>query len=141
MRWRFWEPDPAIAKLAAEFREAKDETVAALRRLAEAYEWFAVQTDRHDRQTVADAARYAELLTKYHQLKLQGFTPEPVASKPEKPSRDPVMEAVSRACAGKGELVLQSALRQVKIDREAKLSDEEIILRIQRGNRPADEFQ
>lgn len=83
------------------------------------------------------AARYDDLLAKYHMLKLQGATaPEPQRAVESAP-RDPVMEAVNVACAGKDAKVRAAMLTQVKRDRTAKMPDAEIILRIQRGSRPA----
>lgn len=82
--------------------------------------------------------RYDDLFARYHMLKLQGATiPEP-ARTAQAPKVDPVLVAINAACARHPEL-RPAMLRQVAIDRAADLTDERIILRIQRGNRPADE--
>lgn len=94
-----------------------------------------------ERAMVASEARYAELLTRYHALKLQGFAapaPEPVP--PPVTTPDPVLTAVNQASAGKDPRVRSAMLAQVAIDRKAELDDERIILRIQRGNRPGEEL-
>jgi hypothetical protein len=89
----------------------------------------------------ASDERYADLLSKYHQLKVQGFSapaPQPVI--PTRPPVDPVVSAVNAACAGKDAAVRQAALKQIAIDRMAALSDDVIIARIRRGNRPMDDM-
>lgn len=92
-------------------------------------------------ERVSTEARYAELLSKYHSLKLQGFTETPPpAAAPVTPPVDPVMQAVNAASAGKDAKVRRAMLRQVGIDRKADLPDEEIIRRIQLGNRVEQEF-
>lgn len=82
----------------------------------------------------------ADLLGKYHQLKLQGFASPGPVQPIDPPAVDPVMQAVNSATAGRDAKVRAMALRQVATDRQAELSDEEIIMRIQRGNRVEEEF-
>ncbi len=94
---------------------------------------------RHEKDIVRAESRYADLMVSYRMLRLQGFTPppaEPVASPAEKP--DPVLAAVNAAAKDAKTRTLM--LRQVEIDRNADLTDVEIIQRIQRGNRPAEEI-
>lgn len=94
-----------------------------------------------ERDLVASEARYSELMTRFVQLTLQGFTaPAPIPTMPVV-TLDPVQEAVNAACAGKDPKVRAQMLRQIAIDRDAKLAPEDIILRIQRGNRPAEDVQ
>lgn len=87
--------------------------------------------------------RYDDLLARYHMLKLQGFGAESIPANPtqNRIPIDPVMLAVNEACAGKDVKVRKAMLAQVKRDREAtKLTDEQIIARIHRGSRPADDL-
>lgn len=82
---------------------------------------------------------YDDLLARYHALKLQGATtPEPERTIPAKPI-DPVLSAINDASAGKDAKVRVGMIRQAAVDKEAGLKPEDIILRIQRGNRPAEE--
>lgn len=86
--------------------------------------------------------RYKDLLSKYHQLTLQGYAlPTAGPTPPARPLPDPVMQAVNAACGGKDVAVRQAALKQVAIDRVARLTDDQIIARIRRGNRPMDDMQ
>lgn len=91
-----------------------------------------------EREAIRSEARYADLMVSYRMLRLQGFTPapaEPVARPEEKP--DPVMAAIN--AVARDAKTRAAAIRQVEIDRAAKLTDVEIIQRIHRGNRPAEE--
>lgn len=85
--------------------------------------------------------RYDDLLARYHMLKLQGFAepaPERVIARP---TIDPIMQAINAASAGKDHRVRAAMLAQVETDRADKMSDEAIIARIQRGNRPMEEVE
>lgn len=94
--------------------------------------------DALDRQIGRICEERDAMALRYHALKLQG------ASEPEPPRVvertvvDPVIAAVNIACVGK-EQARKGMLVQVARDREAELSDQDIILRIQRGNRPQEE--
>lgn len=83
--------------------------------------------------------RYADLLGKYHELKLAGAKPKEPEPVIERTPIDPVTEAVNAASAGMDGKVRVAMLRQVAVDRNAGLSTMDIIARIQRGNRPAEE--
>ncbi len=131
--------DPLIfLREIAEARQAKAEAELAMwRGRAES---SAAQVLVHQEHASATGKRYDDLLARYHMLKLQGFaepTPQPTITTP---TVDPVTQAVNAACAGKDSKVRGAMLNQVALFRVAKLSDDEIIARIQRGNRPADEI-
>jgi hypothetical protein len=91
------------------------------------------------------AARYDELLTKYHQLKLQGYTaPEPRSAVPLPPAidmRSDISRAIDEIPASRDSRNRKAMLDQVDADRAAGVSDAEIVLRIRRGNRPAEELE
>ncbi len=110
----------------------------------EAQRLFCARADmaerRLEREMVSSQAMYAELLTRYHQLKLNGFVEHKEPVLPLTEPVDPVMQAVNEACAGKGIAVRKAMLLQVRHDRAAELNDEAIIMRIRRGNRVEDEF-
>lgn len=134
------------ARLSEDLRKAvresewfKTQVTAANDRLYEAGAASRAESDRHERDMVRSEARYAELMASYRMLKLQGAH-EPVAipTLPE-PKVDPVMAAVNAKAPDAK--TRASMLRQVERDRKAELSDEEIIMRINRGNRPAEEVQ
>lgn len=111
----------------ARLDEKMRESIATMRQM----EW----TDalHHER------AQYAALLARYHALKLQGAaTPEPERVIPAKPI-DLVLSAINDASAGKDAKVRVGMIRQAAVDKEAGLKETDIILRIQRGNRPAEE--
>lgn len=83
--------------------------------------------------------RFADLLARYHQLKLQGFTAPPAEPTATAPSPiDPIVMALNEASKGNPHL-RAAGMRQAAFDKAAGLSVEEIISRIQRGNRPAEE--
>lgn len=91
---------------------------------------------RHERDVVRSEARYADMASRYHMLKLQGATlpPVPVSVQVE---QDPVTAAVNAACIGNRALRAQM-LRQVERDRAAGFKDLEIVTRIQQGT-PAED--
>lgn len=93
---------------------------------------------RAERETVASEARYSELMVAYKQLKLQGFTQPTPELVREVPKADPVMQAVNQACRGDAR-VRSAMLQQVMRDREEDVPEIEIIERIHRGSRPAEE--
>lgn len=79
-------------------------------------------------------AQHADLLARYHMLRLQGHVaPEPPSpAPPPAPERDPVQTAILEAAGGdarKYTLMLRQAAR----DRDAGLDDEEIIQAIHHG--------
>ena len=152
MTWRW--PWVLRSEAAARFREESSradaadseaaqlrESVAALRRHADTVDAVLKETEaRHEREMVRAETRYADLMASYRTLRLQGHveaTPVPTV---EPPKIDPVIQAVNAASAGLDGRVRAAMLRQVAIDRKADLSDEAIIDRIRRGNRPAEEF-
>lgn len=95
---------------------------------------------RADRDLVASEARYAELMVAYKQLRLQGFA-QPTVETPREAQRfDPVMQAVNQACQGKDVRVRAAMIAQVALDRKAEMPELEIIQRIERGARPAEEM-
>lgn len=101
----------------------------------ESSRWFNHYEDLLERER----AERADLLARYHALKLNGAsTPEPTPAIPVKPV-DPVLSAINDASAGKDAKVRVGMTRQAAVDKEAGLKPEDIILRIQRGNRPAEE--
>lgn len=89
------------------------------------------------REQLAQAAlAYKELLTKYHQLKLQGATlVEPVVHH-QRSTIDSVEQAIQAACIGRPELI-PIMRRQAMREKNAGLPEREITLRIQHGVRPA----
>lgn len=116
--------------------EIADSTVRAFQDLQSAWRR---DGERHEQEMVRAETRYADLMVSYRMLRLQGFTPapaEPVAREVEKP--DPVLAAIN--AVARDSKTRAAAIRQVEIDRAAKLTDVEIIQRIQRGNRPAEEI-
>lgn len=82
---------------------------------------------------------YTALLDKYHMLRIQGHGP---TAPPEPPKPAPVVDRVMNAVNGmpwaKDGKARAAALRQITKDRKAGLTDDAIILRVQRGTRPAD---
>ena len=93
----------------------------------------------HEKQMVASETRYADLMASYRLLILNGAKPkpaEPTSTPIEKP--DPVQAAINaRAPAAKTRKLMEA---QVRLDRSMDLTDPEIIARIERGNRPAEDF-
>lgn len=83
-------------------------------------------------------AKHEALLARYHMLRLQGCAPvEP--HPPSLPvSTDPVMAAIDRHA--KDGRTRGAMLKQAKLDELRGLTPDEIVARIERGNRPADEY-
>lgn len=131
--------DPLIfLKEIAEARQAKAEAELSMwRGRAES---SAAQVLVHQEHASAIGKRYDDLLARYHMLKLQGFAepaPQPVPF--PRQAIDPITAAVNTASAGKDPEIRAAMMMQVGRDRNAGLKDDEIIRRIQRGNRPAEE--
>lgn len=94
---------------------------------------------RHEREMLASEARYAELMASYRLLRLQGAQIEP--PKPtmgEAPAPDPVLAAVNAKAPDIR--TRATMLEQVAKDRAGGVPDPEIILRINRGSRPAEDL-
>lgn len=140
MNWRFWErpePNDDWRDVADRWRQMAADWEQQYGRM---HDTFNRLHAIHERSIVASEARYAELLTRYHQLRLQGHVPVEIPeAAPAKPV-DPVIAAVNRACRGKDAAVRTAMLRQVQADRGADVPDEEIIRRINTGHRPMDEM-
>lgn len=77
------------------------------------------------------STRYADLLEKYHALKLLGAEVPAPRLVPEKREPDPVVLAVN--AAGRSPAVRSLMLQQAKRDRAAGMEDTEIVDRIERG--------
>ena len=79
-------------------------------------------------------AQHADLLARYHMLRLQGHAaPEPApAPPPPAPERDPVQAAILEA-AGSDARKYTLMWRQAARDRDANVPDEEIIRAIRNG--------
>lgn len=93
----------------------------------------------HERDMVRSEVRYAELMASFLSLRLQGAT-EPTPAPVVKPVKvDPVLQAID-AKAPDAKTRAQM-LRQVAIDRKADLPEAEIVARIHRGNRPAEDVK
>ena len=78
-------------------------------------------------------ARYADLSSKYHMLRLQGATEPPPSIVRELKTPDRLESAVRFHFRGERKALLGQALRQLHDDREQQIPDEEILQRIQRG--------
>lgn len=91
---------------------------------------------------MAQATLLDSVLTKYHQLKLQGFT---LPVEPRAPQStvsaliDKVNRAIDSAPASRDPKNRAAMWAQVESDRANGVSEEEIVMRIRRGNRPAEE--
>lgn len=95
----------------------------------------------HDHEMVRGEARYAELMTSYRQLRLQGYVETPVVSHVHADSPiDPIEAAINLASRGKTMDVRQAMSRQAEMDRKL-MTVEQVVLRIQQGSRPADDMQ
>jgi len=83
---------------------------------------------------------YDALLTRYHQLKLQGYT-EPVPTPTPLPVQpdDPIEKAINVASRGMGPIVRDGMFRQAAIDEAMGVKKEDIAQRILLGTRPMDE--
>jgi len=130
MKWPFVSREAYEA--VCEARDIEREVSAFLRRdIVSQAERFIDLLNKSD-------AKHETLLARYHMLKLQGFAPvEP--QPPSSPvSTDPVMAAIDRH-AKDGRTRAQMR-KQVELDRLQKLTDAQIVARIERGNRPADEY-
>lgn len=84
-------------------------------------------------------AMYADLLARYHMLKLQGAVVVEPAQPREVPKADALKDALAVASRGNQNL-LRQMMRAVEQDRAAGLTDEQIIRRIKAGNRVQAEF-
>lgn len=89
--------------------------------------------DRQTGELAAERERYDALLEKYHALKLAGAsTPEPTVAH-DRPTPDPLMQAITLRAAGNPQL-RATMLRQLAEDRRNPLlSDMDIERRIQDG--------
>ncbi len=91
--------------------------------------WFLGEREANEKWQTAAVKHYDDLLARYHMLKLQGFA---------EPTPQPTITRIIATFALR--IIRGAMLNQVALFRVAKLSDDEIIARIQRGNRPADEI-
>ncbi len=91
-------------------------------------------------QVNAAAERYDALLEKYHALRQQGFA-QPV---PERPmvhrEPDAILTAIYRIPASRDPNVRAKMVSQARADEAMGVPADEIIARIQRGTRPAEEM-
>lgn len=100
--------------------------------------------DDYRRSEQAAYDRYGDLLTKYHELRQQGF-----AVPAEMKALPPVVvtpelligRAIDAIPASRDPKNRSLMWRQAKADQLAGVSPEEIIMRIQRGTRPAEELE
>lgn len=92
-----------------------------------------------ERLLVAAEARYADLMTSYRQLRLQGYA-DPASIPPVAVvAEDPIEQAVMRASKGMPSVTRAEMLARAR--EEAKTQPVEIVVqRIQQGHRPMDEF-
>ena len=98
-----------------------------------------------DRETIrADESRksYADLLAKYHELKLAGAViPEPAPVLPER-KRDALLEAIN-AKAGRNGLLRDRMMAQLRKDRQmiatGQMTEADVLARIEQGESPAEE--
>lgn len=121
MKW------PLVSRAALEIAEAQ--LVASREANRQVLEMWAAEANRH-----------AALLEKYHALKLSGASlPEPERTIAPRVV-DPIQAAINKASTGKDPKVRAAMWRQVEIDRKAGLKDDEIVVRVLAGNRPADDI-
>lgn len=87
----------------------------------------------------AERERYADLLARYHDLRLQGYNepPAPVVVERQKP--DPLKQAIAAKC-GNNRQLRENMERQAAYDRQAGMSDAEIVLKINAGVSPEETF-
>lgn len=98
---------------------------------------------RHEREQVRAETRYADLMSSYRLLRLQGFSDPTATPKPfEAPKQDPVTMAINRASRGDPELRRVMMAKVAETRREKPdITDVEIVDQINRGHRPAEEMQ
>lgn len=136
MNWPFVSRDflaSAEARCKAEHENAMAVRHALIREEARA------DNERAERLVDRDLSekRYQELLIRYHALKLQGAV-EPVPPPPVKIATiDPILRAVNERAPD--QKTRDAMMAQVRIDTAAGLKVDEIVRRIYRGNRPAEE--
>jgi hypothetical protein len=76
---------------------------------------------------------HADLLAKYHMLRLQGYTPtEPAAVAVARAEPDPILQAI-HAKAGSNRVLRDQMRAQADADKDAGLNEAEIEQRILRG--------
>lgn len=92
----------------------------------------------HERTVDAAEKRYADLLTKYQQLRLQGAVDVVPVTPPPRAEQDLCVRAINEKCRGLPPAVRTGMLTQLAADRAALMSDVEILSRITNGV-PADE--
>ena len=111
------------------------------RRLTDVGVQALAQLEHFTKESERAEARYADLMASYRLLKLQGFVEQPIprGTSHGEGKIDPIQAAINRAARGDPALKRQM-LAQLEIDRAAKLNDVEILQRIERGNRPAEEM-
>lgn len=81
-------------------------------------------------------SQLADMTARYHNLRLMGAVPAPEpAPAPPAPPDDPVLDAIAEEC-GDDYAKRAMMLRQVREDRAAHVSDEDIIHRIRHGVEP-----
>lgn len=93
---------------------------------------------RHEREMIASEARYSELMASYRMLRLQGAQVQQAEPSMTIEAPDPVLAAVNAKAPDIR--TRASMLAQVAIDRSNGVPDPEIILRITRGSRPAEDL-
>lgn len=110
--------------------------------LDQAQRWQALyeasQASRESDMVRAEA-RYADLMSSYRMLRMKGFEPPPPEQVVGPVAPVDIVLAAVNAHAPDAK-TRKMMLRQVEIDRGMQLTDVEIIQRIQRGNRPAEEI-
>lgn len=82
--------------------------------------------------------RYADLLAKYQQLRLQGAVEHVPITPPPRAEPDACVRAINEKCRGLPPAVRTGMLAQLAADRAAQMSEVEILSRITNGV-PADE--
>lgn len=112
-------------------REALD--LATLRAIAEHENAQALRSD-----LLRAEARYADLLGRYHLLRLQGFTTPIEAPPVVRAAVDPVLSAIARK-AGRNTELRRTMEQQATVDRANKVPDVHILAQIERGRVPDDE--
>lgn len=118
---------PIISRAVAQeqYEQLERNTVRAL-------DFASARAERAEKQ-------YDDLMARFTMLKLQGFAePTPTVTMPTA-AIDPVFHAINVASAGKDARVRRGMIAQAAADKAASVPQEEIIARIQRGNRPAEE--